>query len=84
MPSGEQIFDDLLRRAHPRGAGEDGRDLLQQNASRTRCRADAPSALERARQAARSEEVAALLHHICNLETLRMAYFAIKRGPRLA
>src|ERR1700756_5454866 len=57
-------------------------NLLQQNASRTPSRTDAPSALERARQAAsKDKEVrfTALLHHIYNLETLRMAYFSLKK-----
>ena len=47
----------------------------QQNVSRTPCRTNAPSALERVRQAAskdRKLRFTALLHHIYNLETLRM------------
>src|SRR6516225_11218332 len=42
---------------------------------------DAPSALERVRQAAKKDRklrFTALLHHIYNLETLRMAYFRLK------
>ena len=57
-------------------------NLLQQNASRTPGRNDAPSALERVRQAAKQDRklrFTALLHHIYNLETLRMAYFALKK-----
>ena len=57
-------------------------NLQQQNASRTPSRKDAPSALERVRQAAsKDKEVrfTALLHHIYNLETLRMAYFCLKK-----
>ena len=57
-------------------------NLLQQNASRTPGRKDAPSALERVRQAAKQDRklrFTALLHHIYNLETLRMAYFALKK-----
>jgi len=45
-------------------------------------RIDAPSALERVRQAARKDKklrFTALLHHIYNLETLRMAYFSLKK-----
>ena len=64
------------------GRGRAKGNLLQQNASRTPCRIDAPSALERVRQAARRDRklrFTALLHHIYNLETLRMAYFGIKR-----
>jgi hypothetical protein len=54
----------------------------QQNASRTPSRKDAPSALERVRQAAGKDEklrFTALLHHIYNLDTLRMAYFSMKK-----
>lgn len=54
----------------------------QQNASRTPSRIDAPSALARVRQAAKKDKklrFSALLHHIYNLETLRMAYFALKK-----
>src|SRR6266849_460818 len=64
------------------GRGRAKGNLLQQNASRTPCRTDAPSALEQVRQAARRDRklrFTALLHHIYNLETLRMAYFGIKR-----
>src|SRR5438045_1116858 len=57
-------------------------NLPQQNASRTPSRKDAPSALERVRQAAGKDKklrFTALLHHIYNLETLRMAYFSLKK-----
>ena len=57
-------------------------NLPQQNASRTPSRSNAPSALERVRQAARGDKklrFTALLHHIYNLETLRLAYFSLKR-----
>src|SRR5467141_3887702 len=57
-------------------------NLPQQNVSRTPSRTDTPSALERVRQTARRDRklrFTALLHHIYNLETLRMAYFGIKR-----
>jgi len=57
-------------------------NLLEQNASRTPSRTDAPSALERVRQAAKRDRklrFTALLHHIYNLETLRLAYFSLKR-----
>src|SRR5437899_1576529 len=57
-------------------------NLLQQNASRTPSREDAPSALERVRQAASKDKklrFTALLHHIYNLETLRTAYFSLKK-----
>src|SRR6201998_3497650 len=64
------------------GRGMTKGTLPQQNASRTPSRTDAPSALERVRQAAsKDKEVrfTALLHHIYNLETLRMAYFSLKK-----
>src|SRR3989449_4253374 len=71
----------------PAAEGMEGRglakgNLLQQNASRTPSREDAPSALERVRQAASKDKklrFTALLHHIYNLETLRMAYFSLKK-----
>src|SRR5258707_10538037 len=57
-------------------------NLPQQNASRTPSRMNASSALERVRQAAGKDKklrFTALLHHIYKLETLRMAYFRLKR-----
>src|ERR1022692_4201686 len=71
----------------PAAEGMEGRGLAkgnlpQQNASRIQSRSDAPSALERVRQAARKDKklrFTALLHHIYNLETLRMAYFRLKK-----
>jgi len=71
----------------PAAEGAEGRGLAkgnppQQNAFRTPCREDAPSALERIRQAARKDRkmrFTALLHHIYNLDTLREAYFSLKR-----
>jgi len=57
-------------------------NLNQQNASRTPSRSRAPSALDRVRQAARRnkhEKFTALMHHIYNVETLRWAYWQIKR-----
>jgi hypothetical protein len=66
----------------PVAEGTEGRGLAkgnlpQQNASRTPSRSDAPSALERVRQAAGKDKklrFTALLHHIYNLETLRMDF----------
>ena len=71
----------------PVAEGMEGRglakgNLRQQNASRTPSRKDVPSALERVRQAAGKDKklrFTALLHHIYNLETLRMAYFSLKK-----
>src|SRR3984893_15248140 len=57
-------------------------NLPQQNVSRTPSRNDTTSALERVRQAAGKDKklrFTALLHHIYNLETLRMAYFSLKK-----
>ena len=64
------------------GGGLAKGNLPQQNASRTPSRKDALSALERVRQAAKQDKqlrFTALLHHIYNLETLRMAYFSLKK-----
>jgi len=71
----------------PAAEGMEGRGLAkgnppQQNASRTPSRPDAPSALERIRQAAKKDRklrFTALLHHIYNLDTLRWAYFGLKK-----
>jgi RNA-directed DNA polymerase len=65
-----------------KGRGLTKGNLPQQNASRTPSRTNALSALERVRQAARRDKklrFTALLHHIYNLEALRMAYFRLKR-----
>ena len=64
------------------GRGLAKRNLPQQNASRIQSRSNALSALERVRQAAAKDKklrFTALLHHIYNLETLRMAYFRLKK-----
>src|SRR5882724_2082117 len=64
------------------GSGLTKGNLPQQNASRTPSRTDAPSALERVRQAASKDKetrFTALLHHLYNLETLRTAYFCLKK-----
>src|ERR1700691_229741 len=71
----------------PAAEGMEGRGLAkgnlpQQNASRTPSREDALSALERVRQAAGKDKqlrFTALLHHIYNPETLRTAYFSLKK-----
>jgi RNA-directed DNA polymerase len=64
------------------GSGLTKGNLRQQNASRTPSREDAPSALERVRQAASKDKemrFTALLHHICNPEALRAAYLCLKK-----
>src|SRR5258707_15523301 len=71
----------------PAAEGMEGKGLAKgnlppPNASRTPSREDAPSALERVRQAAAKDKklrFTALLHHIYNPETLRMAYFRLKK-----
>ncbi|MGH9433120.1 MAG: group II intron reverse transcriptase/maturase, partial [Terriglobia bacterium] len=71
----------------PAAEGMKGRGLakgnpLPQNASRTPSRSDAPRAPERIRQAAKGDKkkrFTALLHHIYSLETLRTAYFSLKK-----
>src|SRR6266849_10700610 len=71
----------------PTAEGVEGRGLAkgnlpQQNAPRIQRRTGAPSALEWVRQAAvrdRKMRFTALLHHVCDLETLRAAYFRLKR-----
>src|SRR6202043_2173684 len=71
----------------PAAEGMEGRGLAkgnlpQQNASRIQSRNNAPSALGRVRQAAGKDKklrFTALLHHIYNLDTLRMAYFCLKK-----
>jgi RNA-directed DNA polymerase len=71
----------------PMAEGMEGRGLtkgnpLEQNASRTQSRNNAPSALERIRQAASKDKemrFTALFHHIYALEALRTAYLCLKR-----
>ena len=71
----------------PAAEGMEGRGLTkgnpqQQNASRTLCRSNAPSALERIRQAASKDKemrFTALFHHIDAPEALRTAYLCLKR-----
>jgi RNA-directed DNA polymerase len=74
--TGQPVAEEMEGRGLTKG------NLPQQNASRTPRRADALSALERVRQAAIKDKklrFTALLHHIYNLETLRMAYFRLKK-----
>jgi RNA-directed DNA polymerase len=57
-------------------------NLRESNAFRTPCRGDAPSALERVRQAARKDRkqrFTALLHHVYDVQRLLDAYRALKR-----
>jgi len=72
----------------PAAEGMEGRGLaegntLEQNASRTQCRQNASSALERVRQAARRDKklrFTALLHHVYDVDRLRAAYGEIERN----
>jgi RNA-directed DNA polymerase len=72
----------LNKAGQPVAEGMEGRgltkgNLQQQNASRTQSRSNAPSALERIRQAASKDKemrFTALFHHICAPEALRTAY----------
>lgn len=72
----------------PAAEGMEGRglakgNLQQQNALRTPSREGAQSALVRVRQAAAKDKTlrfTALLHHVYDVERLRAAYFALKRG----
>ena len=64
------------------GRGPAKGNLRERNAPRTQSRAGAPSALERVRQAAekdRRQRFTTLLHHVCDIERLRVAYLALKR-----
>jgi RNA-directed DNA polymerase len=64
------------------GSGLAKGNLLERNASWTLCQTNAPSVLERVRQAAKQDKqlrFTALLHHIYNVDTLRMAYFTLKK-----
>ena len=57
-------------------------NLPEQNALRMQSRDSVHSALERVRQAAKKDRTmrfTALLHHVYNLDTLRMAYFSLKK-----
>src|SRR6202021_944546 len=57
-------------------------NLSQQNAFRTQTRGDAPSELAQVRQTAtlnKDAKLTALLHHIYRIDTLRFAYFQLKR-----
>jgi RNA-directed DNA polymerase len=80
--------DEVAEQRRATGRGGDGgkrsgqRKPATANASRTPSRTDVRSALERVRQAAsRDKKVrfTALLHHVYDIDRLRMAYLALKR-----
>jgi len=72
----------------PAAEAVEGRELAkgnspERNVLRTQSREGAPSALERVRQMARRERkqrFTALLHHIYDVERLRVAYLSIKKN----
>ena len=72
----------------PAAEAREGRGLAkgnspEHNAFRTQGREDAPSALERIRQAAakdKKQRFTALFHHIYDVERLRVAFYAIKKN----
>ncbi len=64
------------------GSGLAKGNLPQQNASRTQSRSDAPSALERVREAAKKDKnlrFTALFHYIYDPDMLYRAYLSLKR-----
>ena len=77
----------LVVDADPTAEGVEGKglakgNLRQQNTLRIQSRKGVQSALERVRQAARTDRkmrFTALLHHIYNLDMLRLAYLSLKR-----
>jgi len=74
--TGETVAEGMEGRGLAKG------NLSQQNAFRTLCREDVLSALERVRQAAQGNKDAkftALMHHVYRMNTLRMAYWQLKK-----
>jgi RNA-directed DNA polymerase len=74
--AGQPVAEEMEGRGLAKG------NLPQQNASRTASRTNALRALGRVRQAAAKDKklrFTALLHHIYSLDTLRMAYFSLKK-----
>ena len=76
--------NEAARAAEERVEGRDPAkgSSLEGNASRTQRRGDAHSALERVRQAARTDmkqRFTALFHHVYDIGRLRDAYLALKR-----
>ena len=72
-PAAEQMEGRGLTKGNPR----------EQNTSRSQSRTSVQSALERVRQAASKDKelrFTSLLHHIYNLDTLRVAYFSLKKA----
>lgn len=79
-PSNKAGARPAAERVEPRGLAEG--NSAKQNMSRTQCRSDMQSALERIRQAARKDKslrFTALLHHVYNLDTLRCAFWSLEK-----
>ena len=73
--------DDPAEPVEGRGLAEGNPN--QDNTTRMQSRTDVPHALERVRQAAKRDKelrFTTLLHHVYSIDTLREAYFALKRG----
>jgi RNA-directed DNA polymerase len=74
--AGQPVAEEMEGRGLAKG------NLGQQNAFRTQRRDDAPSTLEQIRQTAKSNKdvkFTALMHHVYRIDTLRFAYFQLKR-----
>lgn len=73
---------------NPQAEGVEGRgqakgNATSQNTDRTQCRGNVHSARDRIRQAAETDKgkrFTALLHHVYDIESLREAYFGLKRN----
>ena len=73
---------DATRAEGMEGRGQAEGNAGSQNALRTQDRVGAPSAWDRIRRAAKTDKgrrFTTLLHHVYNIETLREAYFSLKR-----
>ena len=79
-PKASERGESSLRRGWREGGRPKG--MREQNMPRTQDRVGVPSARDRIRQAARTDKkgrFTTLLHHVYNIETLREAYFGLKR-----
>jgi RNA-directed DNA polymerase len=78
--SSNNTADAVAERMEGRGLAKG--NTHQRNASRTQRRINAPSELERVRQAVKKNketQFTALFHHVYRVQTLRAAYFSLKR-----
>jgi len=79
-PSNNTGRKPVAEKMEPRGLAEG--NSAKQNMSRTQCRQNMQSELERVRRAAQKDKAlrfTALLHHIYNLDTLRSSFWSLKR-----